>query len=260
MKHLLLATALGMTMTLPAVAQNIATVNGKPITQTEFDNTLKSLRIKDPSAEQRQAILNELINRDVLTQEAIKQGLDKKDEVKAGIEAARKDILIASLLQSWGEKNRVSDDELKKAYDTIVKEQQGKKEYKVRHILVKEEDKAKSLLADIKAKKISFSDAAKQNSIDPGANTTGGELGWANPDVFVPEFAQAVRAGKKGEISQPVKSQYGYHLIEIEDVRDVTPPTFEQVKNDLLRGLTQRRMVEYVESLRKKAKVDIKTK
>lgn len=260
MKHLLLATALGMTMALPAVAQNIATVNGKPITKTELDNALKTLHVKTPSAEQRQAILNDLINRDVLTQEAIKLGLDKKDDVKAGIEAARKDILIASLLQGWNEKNKISEDELKKAYDTIVKDQAGKKEYKVRHILVKEEDKAKALLADIKAKKISFEDAAKKESIDQGSGTNGGDLGWANPDVFVPEFAQAVKAGKKGEISAPVKSQYGYHLIQIEDERAITPPTFEQVKTDLLRGLTQRKMLEYVDSLRKKAKVEIMEK
>ncbi len=255
MKRLFLVAALSAT--LPAMAQNVATVNGHAITQAELDSTLKALRIENASPEQRKSILDEIISRDVLSQEAVKLGLDKKDDVKANLEAARKDILISSLLQDWSEKNKVTDDDIKKAYDDMVKEQAGKKEFKVSHILVKEEDKAKALLADIKAKKVTFEDAAKKDSIDPGSGKNGGDLGWSNPDMYVPEFTEAVKTGKKGEISEPVKSQYGYHLVRIDDERPVTPPTLDQVKTDLTRSLTQKKMFEFVESLRSKAKIEI---
>lgn len=255
MKRLLLIVALGTA--LPAMAQNVATVNGHAITQAELDSTLKALRIENASPEQRKSILDEIISRDVLAQEAIKQGLDKKDEVKANLEAARKDILISSLLQDWSEKNQITDEDVKKAYDEMLKDQTGKKEFKVSHILVKEEEKAKTLLADIKAKKLSFEEAAKKDSIDPGSGKNGGDLGWANPDMYVPEFAAAVKSGKKGEISEPVKSQYGYHLVRIDEDRPLTPPTLEQVKTDLTRSLTQKKMFEFVESLRSKAKIEV---
>ncbi len=97
----------------------------------------------------------------------------------------------------------------------------------------------------------------KKDSIDPGSGKNGGDLGWSNPDMYVPEFAEAVKTGKKGEISEPVKSQYGYHLVRIDDERPVTPPTLDQVKTDLTRSLTQKKMFEFVESLRSKAKIEI---
>lgn len=258
MKRLFLVTALSVA--LPAMAQNVATVNGKSITKAEVDAALKTLRIEKPTADQRKAVINQLVNRSVLLQEAAKQGIEKKAAVKAEIEEARKNILIGDLVQSWADKNKVSDAELKKAYDTIVKNLADKHEYKVRHILVKDEAKAKEILAELNAKKISFADAAKQNSIDSGAETNGGELNWHNLEDFIPEFANAVKTAKKGEITQPVKTQFGYHLIEVEDERPVTPPSFEQVKAPLLRELTQQKTAEYVESLRKKAKVQINEK
>lgn len=157
----------------------------------------------------------------------------------------------------WSEKNKIADDDIKKAYDDMVKDQAGKKEFKVSHILVKEEDKAKALLENIKTKKVTFEDAAKKESIDPGSSKNGGDLGWSNPDMYVPEFAEAVKTGKKGEISEPVKSQYGYHLVRIDDERPVTPPTLDQVKTELTRSLTQKKMFEFVESLRSKAKIEM---
>ncbi|NOL49220.1 peptidylprolyl isomerase [Pelistega europaea] len=258
MKRLFLVTALSVA--LPAMAQNVASVNGKNITKSEVDAFAKVLRIEKPTADQQRAIVNELVNRSVLLQEASKQGIDKKADVKSAIEDARKTILINSLLQDWADKNKVPDSDLKKAYDDIVKNLADKREYKVRHILVKDESKAKEILADLKAKKVSFADAAKQNSIDSGAATNGGELNWHNPEDFIPEFANAVKTAKKGEVTDPVKTQFGYHLIEVEDERPVTPPTFEQVKGAIARELTQQKMAQYVESLRKKAKVQISDK
>ncbi|NEN76113.1 peptidylprolyl isomerase [Pelistega sp. NLN82] len=258
MKRLLLVTAI--CASLPVMAQNIATVNGSAITKKELDYTLKTLRIENPSDEQRQSILNELINRDILVQESIKQGFEKKDDVKATIEAARKEILISNLLQEWNEKNKVSDAEIDTAYKTTLKNFEGRKEYKVSHILVKDEEKAKSLFNDINAKKVSFTDAAKKDSIDPSSAKNGGDLGWSNLDIYIPEFSQAVLAAKKGEITEPVKSQYGYHIIKVEDDRPVTPPTLEEAKPELTRLLTQKKLFDYVESLRQKAKVTINDK
>ncbi|WP_071058525.1 peptidylprolyl isomerase [Pelistega sp. MC2] len=238
-------------------AQNVATINGNPITKDELDSTLKSLRLKNASAEQRQAVLNELISRDVLVLEAKKQGIDKKESIKMAIETARKEILINSLLQDWSEKNKITADDIKKAYDETIKSQEGKKEYKVRHILVKDEAKALELSENIKANKISFEDAAIKESIDQGSAKKGGDLGWANPEMFLPEFGQAIQMAHKGEMTAPVKSQYGYHLIIVDDLRPIALPSLQEATPEIQRILTQKKMLEYVEKLRSKTKIVI---
>lgn len=255
MKKILLIAALSISF--PAMANNIATVNGHPITAEEFNYTLKSLRIENASEEQRKAVLNEIINRDLLAQEASKQGVEKTEEVKINLKNARKEILISALLKSWGEKNTISNKEIQTAYDDTIKNAPTKKEYKIRHILVKEEKQAQDLLANINAKKISFSDAAKKESIDTGTKEKGGELDWAPSNVFLPEFAKAVETMEKGVVSGPFKTQYGYHLIEVEDQRDVPTPSLEQATPELRRLLTQKKLIEYVNTLRDKANINI---
>lgn len=258
MKRLFLVTALSIA--LPAMAQNVATVNGKAISKSDLDNLAKSFRIEKPTADQRKALIEELVNRNVMLQEAAKQGIEKKPEIKTSIENSREQILLTGLVQSWLEKNPVSEDEVKKAYDDFVKTLADRRQYKVRHILVKDESKAKEILADIKAKKISFSDAAKKYSIDSGAESNAGELSWLTAEDFVPEFGAAVKTAKKGELTNPVKSQFGYHIIEVQDERPITPPTYEQIKGAILRDLNQQKTLEYIASLRKKAKVQINEK
>lgn len=259
MKKLFLAASLAVAF--PAMAQNVATVNGQGISEAEFDYTLKAVGITEATAEQRKALLEEVINRDVLAQEAVKQGLEKQEIIKLNIESARKEILIAALLQDWAKKNPVTDTDIKKAYDASLADLKKAKEYKVSHILVKEEEKAKQLIADIKAKKISFEEAAKKDSLDPGSGRDGGDLGWADPNAYVPEFAEAVRQGKKGELSEtPVKSQYGYHIIQVQDERDVAPASYESAKAEIQQRLAREKMMDYVQSLRKAAKVEVTEK
>ena len=255
MKKLLLIASLSMA--LPAMAQTVATVNGQSISQAELDFTIKAVGLQSVNDEQRKAILDEVINRDVLAQEAVKQGLDKQEIVKMNIESTRKEILIASLIQDWAEKNPVSDTDVKKAYDQSLTEFKQAKEYKVSHILVKEEDKAKQLIADIKDKKVSFEEAAKKDSLDPGSGRDGGDLGWSDPSAYVPEFADAVRQAKKGEITEPVKSQYGYHIILVTDERSVAPPSFDSSQAEIKQRLSREKLMDYVQTLRKDAKVEI---
>lgn len=256
MKKLFLIASLSMAF--PVMAQDVATVNGQPISQAELDFTLKAVGIPTATEDQRKALLEEVINRDVLAQEAVKQGLDKQDVVKLNVDSARKEILIAALLQDWAEKNPVSDTDVKKAYDISLTEFKNAKEYKVSHILVKEEDKAKELIEAIKAKKTTFAEAAKKDSLDPGSGRDGGNLGWSDANAYVPEFAEAVRAAKKGEISDtPTKSQYGYHIILVEDDRDIAPPSFDSSQAEIKQRLAREKMIEYVSKLRKDAKVEI---
>ncbi|OBW95850.1 peptidylprolyl isomerase [Gallibacterium salpingitidis] len=258
MKPLVLALALGLA--LPAMAKDVATVNGKAISDTAVNNIFSALNISKPTTEQRKAIINQLVNRDVLLQEAAKQGLDKKADIKANMQAASEDVLINNLLQQWINKNQVTEEELTKAYDNIVKGLADSREYKVRHIVVKDEAKAKEILADLKANKISFTDAAKKYSIDTNAATDGGELNWRNGNDFIPDFGNAVKAAKKNVLTGPVKTTAGYHIIQVEDERPVSIPSFEQLRNTLLNNLSQQKIAQYVESLREKAKVQINEK
>lgn len=248
---------------VPAFAQNVATVNGKAITQAELNNTVKALvaRGAQDTPEFRKQLTEELINRAVLVQAAEKAGVDKKDEVALALNNAKQEILIASLLQDWSQKNQISDAEIQKTYDELVKESANQKEYKVRHILVKDETAANKLLKSIKDKKAKFADVAKKESIDAGSGKNGGELGWAPAENYVPEFANAVKAAKKGElVAKPVKSQFGWHIIQVEDKRAAQPPKLEEVKPQLQQMLSQQALQKHMKELRDKAKVEITEK
>src|SRR5690606_8976231 len=131
-----------------------------------------------------------------------------------------------------------------------------KKEYKVRHILIEDEDEAKKILADLKAKKVKFEDAAKEHSIDPGSGSRGGELGWAQADNYVPEFAKAVENQKKGELSDtPVKSQFGWHIVQVDDSRDLEFPELDAVKPQITEMLRQKKLSDFQNELMEKADV-----
>lgn len=258
MKRLAVLT-LSCALAAPLAAQNVATVNGQAITQQQLDEFV-SLLVKQgaqDSPELRNQVKEEMTIRLVAVQEAEKLGLNKKSEVAQELELARQGILVRALLNDYIEKNPLSDKALKDEYEQLKKAEAGKKEYKVSHILVEDEDEAKQLLADIKAKKISFADAAKQKSIDPGSGAQGGDLGWAPNTIYVAEFAQAVEKQKKGELSAaPVQSQFGWHIIQVNDVRDMSFPSFEEVKPQLEEMLRQKQLTEYQESLMKKAKIN----
>ncbi len=152
--------------------------------------------------------------------------------------------------------NPVTEADLKKEYDTIKAEQANRKEFKLRHILVKTEDEAKALIKAIKAKKTTFEAAAKKDSIDTGSGQNGGELGWGPTTNYVPEFAQAVESMKKGQLStDPVQTQFGWHVIQVEDERPVAFPSFDEAKPQLEEMMRQQELSTYQKKLMADAKI-----
>jgi peptidyl-prolyl cis-trans isomerase C len=250
-----LILALTALVAAPAFAQNAATVNGKAIPSAMVDQMVKGVvsQGRPDTPELREAVKKELIAREVLMQEAGKAGLANKPEVKAALENARQSIMISALQQEYAKKNQPSDAEVKAEYEKI-KSAMGDKEYKARHILVETEAQAKDMIAKIKAGQ-KFEDLAKANSKD-GSAANGGDLDWASPANYVKEFSDAMVALKKGEVTEaPVKSQFGFHVIKLDDVRAAKFPSFDEAKAQVSNQILQKKVAEYRESLIKKAKV-----
>jgi peptidyl-prolyl cis-trans isomerase C len=198
-------------------------------------------------------IKKELIGREVLLQEADKQGIGGKADVKAAIDNARQSIIINAMLADYVKKNPVSDAQIKAEYDRY-KSQVGDKEYHARHILVETEQQAKDIIAKLKGG-AKFEDLAKQSK-DPGSGANGGDLDWASPASFVPEFSKAMTSLQKGSITEtPVKTQYGYHVIKLEDVRAAKVPALDEVKQQIADSLQQRKLAAFRDELMKKAKI-----
>ena len=197
----------------------------------------------------------EVVAREVFMQEAQKQGLDATEDFKNQLELARQAILIRALFENHRKTSPVSDADVKAEYDKFVAANGGK-EYKARHILVETEDQAKKIMADLK-KGAKFEDIAKKQSKDPGSGANGGDLDWANPSSFVPEFSEAMIKLKKGETTAtPVKTQFGYHIIRVDDIRQAQLPKMEEVQPQITQQLQQQRLQKYQEELRAKAKVE----
>jgi len=251
-----LLIAMTAMVALPALAQNVATVNGKAIPASRVDQMVKQVvaqgRATD-SPQLREMIKKDLIGREVLIQEADKQGVGARADVKAAIDNARQSIIINAMLADFVKKNPVKDAEIKAEYDK-AKAGAPDKEYHARHILVEKEEDAKAIITKLKGG-AKFDELAKQSK-DPGSAAQGGDLGWTDPTRFVPEFSKAMTALQKGAITDtPVKTQYGYHVIKLEDVRPVQIPPLEQVKQQVAEQIQQRKLAEYRDSLMKKAKV-----
>lgn len=259
MKHFpsrLAITLLAGFLALPAVAaDSVAKVNGATIPAARAEAMLAEQRAQGaPEGEQlRNAVREELIRREVLSQEAEK-GLDKKADVNAQMELARQAILIRAYLQEYVRTNPVSEADLKKEYEAI-KGRMGDKEYKPRHVLVETENEAKAIIARLQ-NGTPFEEVAKE-SRDPGSRERGGDLGWSNPGMYVQPFSEAMVKLEKGKYtSTPVKSDFGYHVIQLDDVRDVQAPPFEEVKAQLEQRLQQQKVERHVLELREKAKVE----
>jgi peptidyl-prolyl cis-trans isomerase C len=198
---------------------------------------------------------DEVIAREIFMQEADKQGLAQTDDFRNQMELARQSILIRELFSEFQKKNPVTDAEMKAEYDKFVAANSGK-EYKARHILVEKEDQAKAILASLK-KGGKFEDIAKKQSKDPGSGANGGDLDWANPEGYVPEFSQALVKLNKGQtVDAPVKTQFGWHIIRLDDVRTPQLPPFDQVKPQLQQQMVQQKLGKYQEELRAKAKIE----
>ncbi|MBI5907873.1 MAG: peptidylprolyl isomerase [Polaromonas sp.] len=259
-KQLLLASALTGLMALGATgafAQNVAIVNGKAVPKARIDAlALQLSRSGRPVTPEMQGqIREEVIAREVFMQEAEKLGLSATDDFKAQMELARQAILIRELFADFQKKNPVLDADLKAEYDKFVAANGGK-EYKARHILVEKEDEAKAIIASLK-KGGKFEDIAKKSSKDPGSGANGGDLDWANPSSYVPEFSQAMTKMNKGQLTDvPVKTQFGYHIIRVDDIRTAQLPPFEELKPQIAQQMQQQKLGAFQQGLREKAKVE----
>ncbi|MGV1044244.1 foldase protein PrsA [Limnohabitans sp.] len=250
------ATAVLALMAAPAFAQNLAVVNGKPVPSSRVEVLKQQVEAsgRPVTPEVLAQIKEELVAREVFMQEAKKRGLDASDEYKNQIELARQTILIRQLFADFQKKNPVTDADIKAEYDKFVAANGGK-EYRARHILVEKEDEAKALIADIK-KGAKFEDLAKKASKDPGSGANGGDLDWAAAGSYVPEFSGAMVKLDKGQMTEtPVKSQFGFHIIRVDDVREAQLPKLEEVKPQIAQQLQQQKLSGFQESLRSKAKI-----
>jgi len=240
---------------VPAMAQNLAVVNGKPVPSSRADAMIKQMAAQgqQDTPQLRAMVKEELINREILMQEADRQGLTNSPEVKSQMDMARQSIVIRALVQDYVKKHPVSDADMKAEYDKF-KAQAGDKEYHARHILVENEEDAKGIIAKLKAG-AKFEDLAKQSK-DPGSAANGGDLDWAPPTAFVKPFSDAMIALQKGQVTEtPVKTQFGYHVIKLEDSRPAKVPSFEEVKPQIAESLQQQKLQAYQQELKKKAKI-----
>jgi len=257
-KHLLTAlAAASLFAAAPGFAQNIAIVNGKPVPKARADMLAAQLAKsgRPVSPEMQAQLKDEVVAREIFMQEAQKRGLDASDDFKGQMELARQTLLIRELFADYQKNNPVTDAEIKAEYDKFVAANGGK-EYRARHILVEKEDEAKAIIANLK-KGQKFEDLAKKQSKDPGSGANGGDLDWANASSYVPEFAQAMVKLNKGQTSQePVKSQFGFHVIRLDDVREAQLPKLEEVKPQIAQQLQQQKLAKFQDDLRGKAKVE----
>ena len=256
MKLSKLALSLVAALSLSAMAQNLAVVNGKPVPSSRVEALKQQVERsgRPVTPEILAQIKEELIAREIFVQEARKRGLEASDDYKTQLELARQSLLIRELFANFQKKNPVTDAEIKAEYDKFVAANGGK-EYRARHILVEKEDEAKALIADLK-KGGKFEDLAKKASKDPGSGANGGDLDWASAVSYVPEFSNAMVKLEKGQMTDvPVKSQFGFHIIRVDDVREAQLPKLDEVKPQISQQLTQTKLGKFQEDLRAKAKV-----
>jgi peptidyl-prolyl cis-trans isomerase C len=241
----------------PVVAP-VATIDGTPISRTEYDVYLKSLLQGRPNteltAEQRAQVLDELISMELLAGQATKDGLEKDPDVAARLQVLRLRVLADAESQSYLKGKEPSDADLHAEYDTAIAAM-DKTEYHARHILVATKEQADAVIKKLKGG-AKFEDLAKAESTD-GSKTNGGDLGWFTLTRMAKPFADAVKGMKKGELTQtPVQTQFGWHVIKLEDTRETAPPPFEQVKQQVANGAVQKKLQAYVDTLKKTAKIE----
>ena len=251
----LLVTA-GLVSSAYAKDELVATVNGKAIPKLRADVMVEGLKAqgKEDNEELRAQVKEELVRREILSQAATAKGIEKDAALQQQIEMIKQGVIIQSYLQNYLKGNPVSDDTVRKEYDRVVGAM-GSKEYKPRHILVKTEQKAKEIIAKLQ-EGAKFDDLAK-DSEDPASRDRGGELNWSTPANYVPEFGQALMKLEKGKFTpQPVQSQFGFHIIKLDDVRDLSVPSFDDAKEQIRQRLQQQIVAKHINDLRQKAKVE----
>ena len=252
----LLAFTLAAAPAFAADAKGYASVNGKAIPKVRADALIAGQMAQgQPDSEDlRKAVKEELIRREVLAQEAQKKGFDKKAEVQGQLDLARQGVLVGAYLNDYVRNHPVGDEAVKKEYE-VIKKALGDKEYKARHVLVENEADAKSIIEKL-GKGEKFEDLAKQSK-DPGSKDRGGDLGWSNPASYVKPFAEAMVKLEKGKYTTaPVKSDFGWHVILLEDTRELKGPGLDEVKPQLVQRLQQQQLEKHIMELRAKAKVE----
>ena len=253
-----------------AKQKNVAIVNGIGIPQSRLDFVAKS-QLAQAQAQQgqpgqqpqqdtpefRNNLREILITREILYQEAIKRKLDKNLDYQTQVDLARQQIILVVLIEDLSKKLTPTEADLRKEYERVKAERgaDAGKQYKSRHILVKEEADARQIIADLDAGG-DFAAIAKEKSEDTGTKEEGGELDWSEAEGYVQPFGEALKTLKKGErTKEPVKTTYGYHIIELEDVKSVPFPEFDQVKPQIQQQLATKMRDDYIADLRTKAKV-----
>ena len=239
-----------------ALAQSIK-VNGKEVPQSRVDAAVKARVAQgQPDTPQlRSGIREAVINQEVIAQEAVRKGLDKNRDVAAQIEIIKQEVLVNAYYQDYLRRNPLTDDTLKKEYERI-RAQLGTKEFKPRHVLVESEDEAKEVIARVK-KGANFEKLAAEISKDPGSKANGGALDWSVPTNYVKPFGDVLTKLKKGQTTDvPVKSEFGWHVIRLDDERVLKVPPFEEVKPNLQRGMQQQQVQKAVAELRARAKIE----
>ena len=263
--YTLLAVAIFTIANPVLAADDAATVNGKPIKQSLIDFIQKDTEARAKESEARgrkievatkESIVNQLVSSEIVYQEAQRLGLDKTKDYLAKEELTRRELLVNTFIQDFIKKNPVSDADARAAYDK-QKAAMGTKEYSARHILVKTENEAKDIIAQLD-KKADFAKLAKEKSID-SSKQNGGDLGWFSPAVMVKPFGDAVTTLKKGAYTAtPVQSQFGWHVIKLDDTRETQAPTYnDKLKNEIKQQMQQISLQKALVDLKNKAKIDI---
>jgi len=240
-----------------AAAQNVAIVNGKAVPTARVEALAQQVAASGRPVDDtvRAQLKEEVVLREIFMQEAQKRGIGATAEYKTQMELARQTIMIRALFADFQKKNPVTDADIKAEYDKFAAANAGK-EFRARHILVEKEDEAKAIIASIKGG-ASFEDIAKKQSKDPGSGANGGDLDWAAAGSYVTEFSEAMVKLDKGQMTAaPVKSQFGWHIIRVDDVRQAQLPAFDEVKPQIAQQMQQQKLSEFQNKLREKAKVE----
>ncbi len=256
MKRLLTAVALATTIALPAMAQNLAIINGKPVPSSRLDALAAQLERsgRPVDAAVREQLKEEVILREIFAQEAERRGIKSQAEYRSQVELAMQTILIRELFNDFQRTNPVTDAEVQAEYDRFVEANAGQ-EFRSRHILVATEAEARDIITQIRGG-ASFEELARTRSLDSGSGQAGGDLDWAGPYVFVAEFSEAMIQLGKGEMTQaPVQSQFGWHVIRVDDIREAVLPSIAELRPQIEQSLQQQKLMDFQENLRARARI-----
>lgn len=248
-KHTGILVGLVLLTTNGAVAETIASVDGSDITAAQLNAFAEGRTGQAPTDQNRADLIAQLTDLFVLSNEAVKKGYDKNDDVAAQLELQRRSILAQAVVKAWVDNNTASEEQVRAEYDKQFGDAAARSQYKARHILVETPEAATAVIDALKGG-ADFAELAKEQSTGP-SGSKGGDLGWFDADAMVPEFSAAVIALEDGQFSNtPVQTQFGWHVILREETRSAEPPAYDDVKAQIRQVLDQRSFQEYFDSLR----------